>query len=265
MKLFSTISNWVKKPPVPPSEKLQLDLRAKKTTNTAACQEIDFIKNPPFLGLTQKGMEEFSQKVRKVNGKVIILVHPWFEEGTKEQRGVINGLLAQKQVPAIILEQNRKELLQNAKTKLEALKAPNHTIILTDKGSPNQILKDGKVDASTLSEPNKNFEKMYRIIKAAGGRSVFVGGLLSTKEYREFGMDRDIERYERKRLNWKVPLGKKEYDICKCVGRTYAGLVKNAVVDEKNGNIPLNIRMIPGAIQRLPWYSQERAALHKPI
>jgi|GEM_PF-5043506 len=218
----------------------------------------DPINNPPFLGVSRKKMELLAQKVKSADGKVIVLVHPWYVKEKKQYSSVVKGLLAQNKVPVIILQENKK--MEQARRRIRKLGPASHLIIRTEEHGPMQILKH---ENNYFNKPIPDFERIYQMIDAIGGKAVFLGGLES-KNGQNVWPEKEIEQYEQEWLqNRKVPAGKKTYDIENCVGYTYRGLVLNAMNAKVKGKKPLKIRLMPGALQDVPWYSQARAQLHE--
>jgi len=253
------------KPAMPISEQ-------PKPVQKANAKPIDYENKPPFLGITKEHVQEFCNKVAKAKGKAIIIVHPYFDRGTheyeknlaenKDYEKIVNRLLAQKNVPVIILEENKPDRMASTKSALAELKAPNHLILPTGDRTPRLVLRDGKVEGGLFTAPQQDFKKLYGLLKFAKVSTVHIGGLNGRKEMDAALRDASIENYERARLKWRVPI-KKGYEIVNCVGDTYAGLVKNAIAAEKNGEKPLNIRIMSRGTMRKPWYSEARERLHK--
>jgi len=269
MKLFDTLSGILRPKPRQGSKTPE---QPKPGQRPAPKKPIDYENEPPFLGMTKGHVQEFCDKVAKAKGKAIIIVHPYFDKGTeqykknlaenKDYEKIVNGLLAQKKVPVIILEENKPDKMAATKSALVELKAPNHLILPTGDRTPRLVLRDGRVEGGLFTEPQQDFKKLYGLLKFAKVSTVHIGGLNGRKEMDAAMRDASIEKYERARLKWDVPI-KKSYEIRNCVGDTYAGLVKNAIEAEKNGEKSLNVRIMSRGTMRKPWYSEARAKLHK--
>lgn len=202
--------------------------------------------------IEKRQWQELAAKVRTANGKVIVLVHPFFytKPGMDKFEASVVKTLRQSKTPVVILVEQEK--IRERQARLEALGVSGrHLILPTGPEDPKLVLKttfirrrsfEEKQDAPGLIERVRKdgakkaftaligrkpvYEKpgnpmLIEILKRAGAKRVFVGGIVAQAGPR---VNKEVEAYERRWLpRTRVP---SEKTISKgCAGGTYKNLI----------------------------------------
>ncbi|MBS3061583.1 MAG: hypothetical protein J4215_03305 [Candidatus Diapherotrites archaeon] len=123
---------------------------------------------------------QLQRRVEKANGRVVVLVHPFFgdvknltgPEKYERYRQAVSALLHQSKVPVVILEEYKKtgRLASELKARNE------HVLILpTNTNEPHLVLSFDK-DQEPL--PDEAYKELSKHLRFAGAKFVSIGGCI---------------------------------------------------------------------------------------
>ncbi|VVB77477.1 Uncharacterised protein [uncultured archaeon] len=217
----------------------------------------------PFLGIKREQLELLKDRIEHSRGTVIMLVHPWYDNSPwdtscsevknfAKYQSIITDLLVNGSRPMVVLEELRK--MQGTEKRLESIGARNYIIVPTEKDRSVPLLESGIVRKCGAYDYTKLFGELYDVLTDAGARTMLIAGLQSTDDG-SYSND-NVDKYERRWLDRQAnPPGEKTYDVNRCVGMLYQGLIDNAVIKTPEGQEPPAIRIIPcGVYPSPPWY-----------
>ena len=208
-----------------------------------------------LLGVTKKDRLTLAKHVLNSNGTLILLVHPFFDVTSSPRcNTVVGGIIGRRKNLAILEQHGSAEELRRD---LKLLKRP--CIVIPTPGACGiPLLKGGQHD--------DGHSNLYKFAKSVGANTVILGGMNLTE--RGIGPDNAfVEKYER---DWLQKRDRKVNPHAErkpskmandggCVGCVYNGLIRNALSDK---DVPINVRLMPGASYNPPSYSRERNRLH---
>ncbi|MBI4210967.1 MAG: hypothetical protein HY544_05705 [Candidatus Diapherotrites archaeon] len=177
----------------------------------------------------------FRQRVMAANGRVRVLVHPFFESGDRTYRSVVKRVLSSGRVPVVVLgEYSEIEKLQS---RLRRVGAANVLVIPTGFQDGAPILR------FTLGGPvlDESRSELIGLLKSSGVNRVEIGGVYAAQ-----GESQNVVSAERAWQNHghKKASGNAKYLRLPlsngCAGSTYRAFVEA----RKFGAV----RWIPGAI-----------------
>lgn len=180
--------------------------------------------------ITKEQWSELEMKVRAANGKVILLVHPFFRIGmerNKDYYKIIIKILKQTRTPVVVLEERTK--FAKTRAKLEKLEAAGHLMIATgwDKGLP--MLK--RFGGDVKENWDIKHQELIMRLERAGAEKFFVAGRRTYPRHKLYKIDgtvRAIREYEKSRLPKKKPgngVYSSEPFAAGCAGGLYGDLI----------------------------------------
>jgi len=192
--------------------------------------------------IKRKQWTKLRKAVEQANGKLIVLVHPYFEGHTISYLKSIEGLLKTSKTPILILEEYAA--VSRTRKRLAKLNAAHHLILPTASADSSLIKRIRIFYGDRIAD--KNFDAFKDILKKAKVKSVFVGGGLTHRNTKEF-----VAAYERSWLpEFREPSSKPISDGC--AGTVYQELIKSG---------EFKTRLIPKAVfPNMPQYP----AIRKP-
>lgn len=126
--------------------------------------------------IEQADWRKITRAIKESNGKVMVLVHPFFYERVrKAYNRVMDGLLVKSKIPVIILEEGKN--VRKLKKHLKKLNAPKHLILPTDDADPKLVKSiDPKTKKPVLG---KEEAELIELLEQTGAKKIFVGGMLT--------------------------------------------------------------------------------------
>ncbi|MBN1940796.1 MAG: hypothetical protein JW772_01285 [Candidatus Diapherotrites archaeon] len=189
---------------------------------------------PTLQRISAKQWAALEKKIKRANGKVIVLVHPFYnDKGGEKYAKTIAGLLTQAKTPVIILE----DIFNTGKTgkRLREMNAPKHLIIATARNDSEIILKMDSIRGTPRYD--NSILLFAKKLKRLGVRQVQIGGMESKSAY-----SMDVFEHEAKTLRTRKPtihtisqgcVGAIYKDLIRLGGFERVILVSNAVYPEK--------------------------------
>lgn len=120
----------------------------------------------------ERDLNLLKKRIINANGRVIVLIHPFYGAQGKKYDEARTALLNQTHTPVVILEEQSK--VAQTQDRLKQLKAPRHFIIPTQNEGSHVIL-----DAHELKLDSRNTQ-LARTLRNAGAQTILVGGIHAT-------------------------------------------------------------------------------------
>ncbi len=169
-------------------------------------------ESPRFL---HKTLDEFKEEVKKAKGRVVVLVHPYFNQyASSDYYEALQKIQSKSRVPIIVLQE------VYAVPKAGFMAPANPFYVITHPKNP---------------EPVHGWEALHRALQNNGVKTILLGGMYAQIEP-HFEVGGSIRRYEKQHL----PRPTKHTINVGCVGATYRRLVEY--------HPDLKIRLIPGLL-----------------
>ena len=191
---------------------------------------------PTLTSISSEKWSELSKKVKRANGKAIIIVHPFFNShpGSKYNNS-LKKLLVQSKTPVIVLEEHTK--IESTKKRFEKMGVKEQPLILaTNRSHGAPILSFDRGEGLPFYRSDFFLENLISRLKGTGIKQIWVGGSNATTDARSGDHSKLVRNYEKKRLPRKAPRNKDEYVeppfIAGCAGTNYRFLVGSKKFDQ---------------------------------
>jgi len=130
---------------------------------------------PTLKKIPQEEWNDLSQKIVRARGKVVVLVHPFFEDIGPEYNKLAEKILLQRKTPVVILEPAFR--VKETRQRLEKLGASNYLIIPTGAKSERIIRSTDFFDVSFGRGAEKKSAQLIERLAQAGAKNVILGGM----------------------------------------------------------------------------------------
>ncbi len=191
----------------------------------------------PLEEVPESEWKKLAGKIKAANGKLVVLIHPFFdEEGSQQYKKTIAALLAQTKTPVLVLEESHlasKLKARFQKQRIQVFVIPTATsdqevfVRSDEKGKLEKPYSKGLLDSGA--------EKLVNSLIRAGARKIFVGGMQALED--RIG-DAIVREYERQWL--PVIRSVRKATVTKgCAGTLYRNFIHQRRFEK--------VRLIPSA------------------
>ncbi len=127
-------------------------------------------------GIPDSEWKALSEKIRDANGRVLLLVHPFYDYvHDKQYVETIHNLLRKSKIPVIILEPHNK--IRETEDGLWAIGAKSAFIISTISSGPAVLKSLKPVPKKRLGDADLEMTRFFKKLKSVGVKALFIGGM----------------------------------------------------------------------------------------
>lgn len=165
--------------------------------------------------IEQSEFTKFAKSVDRANGKAIVLVHPRYRTPGKVYKTTLAKLLTQTKTPIVILEETTR--IQRLEKYLAKIRAKDCLVLPTRPSDPKILIRINK--KGYVAE--KECEKLVGILKKAGAKKLFVGGMNALNGFSEAVTQHERKIFPKERMVSMLTIAGG------CAGITYERLIES--------------------------------------